>query len=449
MNEALILGSLRQHELTEAAENSNTQLQKEITERKLVEAALRESEKRYRILFDLVPVAVYSCGASGVIQNFNRRAVELWGRAPASGDTNERFCDSFKLFRPDGTFMPHKRCSMAEVLSGKKLAVRDMEVLIQRPDGSRITVVVNIRPLKNQRGEITGAINCFYDITERKRVEEAQHRLEVLSASNQKLEQEIVRRQAVEESLKKSEQYQVELLEQSRQLSRQILSAQEDERKEISRELHDVIAQTLIGINVRLAALKKVGALNTKGLDRNIAHTQRLVEKSVNIVHQFARELRPALLDELGLIPALHTFLKSFTTRTGVRTSLTVFAKVEELTMPRRTALYRVAQEALTNVARHAQASRVEVSIQKLPDGICMKIEDDGKSFKVEDALPANGGKRLGLLGMRERVEMVGGIFCVESAPGQGTTIQVEIPFAKARKVALKKSDSKTNLKCP
>ena len=116
-------------------------------------------------------------------------------------------------------------------------------------------------------------------------------------------------------------------------------------------------------------------------------------------------------------------------------------------TTAQRTVLFRVAQEALTNVARHAQASRVEVSIQKLPDGICMKIKDDGKSFQVERVLNAKGSKRLGLLGMRERVEMVGGTFCVESAPGKGTTIKVEIPFAKVpRRHPLKKSGEETKL---
>ncbi len=100
-------------------------------------------------------------------------------------------------------------------------------------------------------------------------------------------------------------------------------------------------------------------------------------------------------------------------------------------TANQRTVLYRVAQEALTNVSRHAQASRVEVSIQKLPDGICMKIKDDGKSFQVERVLNAKGRKRLGLLGMRERLEMVGGSFDVESAPGKGTTITAKIPFGK------------------
>jgi His Kinase A (phospho-acceptor) domain/PAS domain len=93
------------------------------------------------------------------------------GRQPELGDTDERFCGSFKLFRPDGSFMPHEQCPMAEVVDGKRSEVVDAEVLIERPDGSRITVVVNIRPLKNQRGEVTGAINCFYDISERKRAE--------------------------------------------------------------------------------------------------------------------------------------------------------------------------------------------------------------------------------------------------------------------------------------
>jgi signal transduction histidine kinase len=99
----------------------------------------------------------------------------------------------------------------------------------------------------------------------------------------------------------------------------------------------------------------------------------------------------------------------------------------------KRTVLFRVAQEALNNVARHAQAGRVEVSIQKLPDWICMKIKDDGKSFNVERTLHINGGKRLGLLGMRERLEMVGGKFVVESSPGKGTTILAQIPPDNAR----------------
>jgi signal transduction histidine kinase len=218
--------------------------------------------------------------------------------------------------------------------------------------------------------------------------------------------------------------------EQLRLLSRQLLSAQEEERKRISRELHDVIAQTLTSINVRLATLKKESTLSTKNLERNIARTQQLVAESVNIVHRFARELRPTVLDDLGLIPALHTFMKNFREETGIRVSLSAFAAVEQVNGDKRTVLYRVAQEALTNIARHAQASRAEVRIERLNGAVCMRIKDNGKGFQTERVLHAKRNKRLGLLGMRERVDMVRGKFTIQSAPGKGTTVLAQVPLA-------------------
>ena len=323
----------------------------------------------------------------------------------------------------------HERYLVSELLpafpAGKRAA------LIQRAGKFFAAAVVPAGRPKERGAEGNAPLEETVETLSRRTVE--------LAASNLALSEEITRRESIEEALKEKERGYARMIkesavlhEQLRNLSRQLLSTQENERKEISRELHDIVAQTLTGINLRLAALKAAAALDTRSLARNIAETQRLVERSVTLVHRFARELRPAVLDDLGLIPALHSYMKSFTERTGVRTHLTAFAGVELLTMPRRTALFRVAQEALTNVGRHAQATRVEVSIRKRPDGVRMKIADDGKSFQVQRVLLARGSKRLGLLGMRERLEMVGGRFGVESAPGKGTIIEAFVPGGEA-----------------
>jgi len=259
-----------------------------------------------------------------------------------------------------------------------------------------------------------------------------------LAATNLDLSREIAQRKAAELALRKSERHYSVLLAKSdrlqdelRHLSRQVLLAQEEERKEISRELHDVIAQTLTVINVRLSTLASNAALSTKGLDRKIAETQKLVLKSVEIVHQFARELRPAALDDLGLIPALHSFMKSFAVRTGVRAELKAYSGVEKLDTGKRTVLFRVAQEALTNVGRHAKASLVQVRIEEEARGIVMRIKDNGRAFNVNKVMLSGNAKRLGLLGMRERLEMVGGSLQVDSEPGVGTTIVASVPRGK------------------
>jgi PAS domain S-box-containing protein len=133
-------------------------------------AALSESEQRFRRLVELMPVAVYVCDTSGIIQIYNHRAVELWGREPKPGDTAQRYCASLRLYSPEGKLVPHEESKMAEALR-TGVPAHDLEVVIERPDGTFITVLVNIAPLRNGKGELIGAMNCFQDITERKRVE--------------------------------------------------------------------------------------------------------------------------------------------------------------------------------------------------------------------------------------------------------------------------------------
>ncbi len=325
----------------------------------------------------------------------------------------------------------HEQTLVTDLLPG--LPARQRLALIRQAGAFFAAAVI---PLVKTRRKAPAAVPPLFN----KFIETLSQRTVELAASNRELSQEVSQRKTAEKALRKSERHYAQLLDQSdvlqeqlRRLSRRVLSVQEDERKKISRELHDVIAQTLNGINIRLAALKTEATANTKGLQDRITSTQRLVEHSVDIVHRFARELRPAVLDDLGLIPALHTFLKSFKEETGIHVSLSAAAAVEELSSDKRTILFRVAQEALTNVARHAQASHVEVRIEKREGILCLQIQDDGRGFPAERVLRSKKQKRLGLLGMRERVEMIHGTFTIHSTNAQGTLIQAEIPIAAGR----------------
>lgn len=328
--------------------------------------------------------------------------------------------------------MIHKQALITVVTPAS--APHDQNDLVNRAE---TFFVEAMRPIENIHGaamETNVKLSQLNQVLHRRTVE--------LAAANQSLRHEIAQRRAAEQALKKSQQHYSQLLEQSRQmqeqlqhLSRQLLQAQEEERKQISRELHDQIAQTLTGINIHLATLKNKARVNNKDLGKRILRTQQLVEKSVDIVHRFARDLRPTVLDDLGLIPALRSLMKDFTQRTGIHIRCKAFAGVEGLSSTKRTVFYRVAQSALANVAQHAKASRVTVSIRKVQTDARMEIRDNGEGFEVERVLFARKQQRLGLLGMRERVEMVGGCFRVESAPGKGATVRAVIPFGNGKRV--------------
>ena len=261
------------------------------------------------------------------------------------------------------------------------------------------------------------------------------HRTLELAESNEELRLEILLRKSTEAALRTSDEAKGLLLENSqrmqeelRLLSRELLSIQEEERRRISRELHDVIAQTLAGINVQLSNLKAESSVRTKELQQKISNTQRMVQESVAVVHRFARELRPSVLDDLGLIPALKSHLKAYFEETGIRVNLATFAEIEQCSEEKRTVLFRITQEALTNVVRHARATKVEINITRDAKGVSMEITDDGQGFEIENKAGLSRSQRLGLLGMRERIEMVGGTFAISSNLHRGTTVWVSLP---------------------
>jgi two-component system, chemotaxis family, CheB/CheR fusion protein len=165
VNEALILASLRQHELTAAADALNARLQQEIDERIRIEEALRRSEQRFRALFASVPVATFVCDQSGVVESFNQRAAELWGREPKCGDPRERFCGPARLFSADGVQLTEAERPMVKALQ-TGVSIQNVELLIERLDGSRIAVIGNFKTLKDGQGRITGVVTSFDDLTE-------------------------------------------------------------------------------------------------------------------------------------------------------------------------------------------------------------------------------------------------------------------------------------------
>jgi len=383
----------------------------------------------YTDLYDFAPIGYFSVDEEGLILEVNLTGAALLG-IERSRLINRRL-ESFVTTTSREAFLAFFKNIFAS--PGKQICV----ALLVNADGATFWADLQAASAGSIRGTRKWCRVAVSDLTTLKQAEEVRRRLEGLAVANRELKREIVQRQKGEAALKKSEAHYAHLFEQSRHmqeqlrhLSRQLLLTQEEERKRISRELHDEIVQTLVGINVHLASLTVQAPVNVRDLRKKIARTQRLVEKSVNIVHRFARGLRPTVLDDLGLIPALQSFIKDFTKETNIRIHFTAFAGVEQLNSTQRTVLYRVAQSALANVHKHAHASDVKVSIRELQGAIRLEIHDNGKSFDMERVLFAKRHKRLGLLGSRERVEMVGGKFDVESAPGQGTTISAEIPIS-------------------
>lgn len=209
----------------------------------------------------------------------------------------------------------------------------------------------------------------------------------------------------------------------------QVITAQEDERKRIARELHDETSQALTSLLVRLRALQE--REERPAVRAGLEELRGLSSQTLDAVRSLAVQLRPSVLDDLGLVPAVERLLGDFqrthaipiTFETNLRSS-------PRLPPPVETALYRIAQEALTNVARHAQATAAGVILEATRDAATLIVEDDGRGFDpARLAGPGDDQRSLGLFGMRERATLLGGSLTIESAPGSGTTVFIEVPL--------------------
>ena len=222
-------------------------------------------------------------------------------------------------------------------------------------------------------------------------------------------------------------QYQevVEARRQLEQLSARLVQAQEDERRVLSRELHDEVGQALSAVLVELRNLSAESAIRSN--EKSVGHVETvkgLVEDSVRVVRNMALLLRPSMLDDLGLVPALRWQAREVSKRTSMEVSVAAELASDDLPDEYKTCIYRVVQEALHNCSGHAHATRVHIRVQQQPTKLTLCIQDDGQGFDVRQT------KGLGLLGIEERVARLGGKCEIHSAPGSGTIVAIELPFS-------------------
>jgi signal transduction histidine kinase len=212
-----------------------------------------------------------------------------------------------------------------------------------------------------------------------------------------------------------------------KRLSQHVVRAQEIERRNISRELHDEVGQMLTGLRMELANLD-VPAIQQNPVDyHRLQEAKRLTERTLQCVRNLSMVLRPSMLDDLGLSPALNWQAKEFSRRSGIPVDVNIQGEVDAVPDEVRTCVYRVVQEALTNVSRHAEAQRIKLLVKREGEQIAVSIEDDGKGFDASCSPKASG---IGLVGLKERVSELSGTTKITSEPGKGTQINVHIPLA-------------------
>jgi two-component system sensor histidine kinase UhpB len=221
----------------------------------------------------------------------------------------------------------------------------------------------------------------------------------------------------------------VRIEDERRRSGRLVLRAQEEERRRLARDLHDEVNQALTAILLRLEALSQAAPPE---LSEELGELKRLVNQAMSELLQLARHLRPTALDDHGLLPAMASHVRRFAAQTGIKADLNASGSDAQLQPDEEIAVYRIAQEALANVARHADASQVLVSLRTDADGVELTVRDDGRGFEFEApvgsgaAFDSEGG--LGLGGMAERARLVGGELTIESRPGAGTELCLRVP---------------------
>jgi PAS domain S-box-containing protein len=354
---------------------------RDITERKRAEKALSESEERYRELFENAKDAIYVHDLSGRYTSVNRAAEKL------SGFTREEILGKHFSNFVSPRDLKHVRVNLCRKLDEENETIYDVDLVTRT--GQRVPVEVSSR-LVYENGVAVGVQGVARDITDRKRAQEA-----------------------------------------LRIYSQRLIQAQEAEREKIARELHDQIGQILTAVRINLQSIQR--SCQTADCVPPLNESIGIVDEALGRVRELSIELRPSLLDDLGLTAALRWYVDRFAQRTGIIAEM-LNGLEEGGRLPREleTVCFRIAQEALTNVARHAQAGSVSVQLERSRERILLTIIDDGVGFDVDKLKKsASAATALGLRGMEERALAVGGYIKIDSGLERGTQIRATFPLKR------------------
>lgn len=372
--------AIQNAQLFEQSQRYVAELEERIAERKRAEIALRESEERYRELFENAKDAIYVHDLEGTYLSINRAAENL------SGYSREEIVGhNFKEFvAPE--HVRNVRDSFWRKLA--RQGETTYEVVVIAKDGRRVPIEVSSRAIY-ENGVLVGVQGMARDITERKLAQDA-----------------------------------------LQMFSRQLIEAQEDERRRIARELHDQIGQILTAVKMNLHSVQQFCQGSEAGA--YVKDNIEAVDEALRLVRDLSVDLRPPILDDLGLTTALRWYVDRYTKRTGLNVEVLIDLPNENdrFSRERETACFRIAQEALTNVVRHAKASQVVVRLTRRSEMLVLSVKDDGVGFEAECLRKrAAHVTTLGLISMQERAHAAGGHIEIDSAPGGGTEVRFSLPL--------------------
>jgi PAS domain S-box-containing protein len=370
---------------------------------------------------------LYTVDNQALVTFMNPAAEQLFGWT--FGELRGRnIHDAVHYKYPDGSPFPVEECRNLQVLRLGKTLTAHEDVFI-RKDGTFFDVVYSSSPLREE-GNISGLVVVFRDVTARKQAEEALRQAHEQLADRAKQLQTLVESRTAK--LARSNERLRHEMDEREALRRKLLHAQEEERRRIARELHDQMGQNLTALNVGLKSL--LDGQSRSGLGSRVQHLQELATQTARDLHRVAVELRPAALDDLGLVKAIRALIETWSTRYRIDVDFEAGQyKAAGISSEIETTLYRIIQEALNNVSKHSGATRVALVLRRTAEQVQAIIEDDGRGFDARvTSQSGNGSGRLGLLGIQERLGIVGGDFKIESAPKRGATLFVRIPIPKA-----------------